>query len=86
MVLLRNRDKDFNRQEIQDNVDIPENSLGPVLTRLKELGLIRHKSGYWAIGKDDRLAAVAAKATASESLDERLGTEDREEWVYTEDS
>lgn len=40
-------------------------SVGAVLSRLEDRGLVRYKGRYWAIGDDDRLASYAAQTTAS---------------------
>lgn len=65
--LATNDDKAFTQTEIHDATDIPRSSIGVVLSRLEDRGLVRHQGRYWAIGDDDRLAAYATQEAASSS-------------------
>ena len=55
----------FRQSEIAEGTGINRGSVGAVLSRLEARDLVRHKGRYWAIAKDDRLAAYAAQETAS---------------------
>jgi DNA-binding IclR family transcriptional regulator len=55
----------FTQTEIHEATDIPRGSVGAVLSRLEDRGLVRHRGRYWAIAEDDRLAAYAAQTQAS---------------------
>lgn len=47
--LLENDDNAFTAAEIADATDVSENSVSPVLSRLRAEGLVRHRGRYWAI-------------------------------------
>lgn len=55
--------------------------IGPVLVRLEERGLVRHKGKYWTIGEDDRLASYAAMAHTFATVEERFPDEEMDEWL-----
>lgn len=63
--LAANDDQAFTQTEIHDATDIPRGSVGVVLSRLEERGLVRHRGRYWAIAADDRLASYATQQAAS---------------------
>lgn len=65
--LAANDEQAFTQTEIHDATDIPRGSVGVVLSRLEERGLVRHRGRYWAIAKDERLASYAAQQAASSS-------------------
>ncbi|SDR39741.1 MarR family transcriptional regulator [Natronobacterium texcoconense] len=78
--LLTNDDKAFRRQEIADATDIDPNAVSAVLSRLKERNLVRHKPPYWAVGDRERIRRAVDFSLSLETLNERLGTEDMDEW------
>jgi predicted transcriptional regulator of viral defense system len=63
--LAENNDQAFTQKEIHQATDINRGSVGAVLSRLEERGLVRHKGKYWTVEKDDRLASAAAQEGAS---------------------
>lgn len=63
--LAENRDKAFTQTEIHAETEIKRGSVGAVLSRLEDRGLVRHRGRYWAIAEDDRLASYAAQTQAS---------------------
>lgn len=63
--LITHPDQGFTQTEIHDATGINRSSVGVVLTRLRDRGLVRHKGRYWAIAEDDRLASYAAQQAAS---------------------
>ncbi|EMA06118.1 MULTISPECIES: MarR family transcriptional regulator [Haloarcula] len=63
--LTANDDQAFTQTEIYEATDIPRGSVGVVLSRLEDRGLVRHRGRYWAIADDDRLASFAAQQAAS---------------------
>lgn len=65
--LAENDDRAFTQTEISEATEIGRGSVGSVLSRLEDRGLVRHRGRYWAIAEDDRLAAYAAQAGASSS-------------------
>ena len=65
--LATNDEQAFTQTEIHEATDIPRGSVGVVLSRLEERGLVRHRGRYWAIMDDERLASYAAQQVASSS-------------------
>lgn len=63
--LAENDHQAFTQTEIHEATGIKRGSVGAVLSRLEDRGLVRHKGRYWAIGDDDRLASYAAQTNAS---------------------
>jgi DNA-binding IclR family transcriptional regulator len=63
--LAEHDDKAFTQTEIHEATDINRGSVGAVLSRLEDRGLVRHRGRYWAIGEDDRLVSYAAQTQAS---------------------
>ncbi len=79
--LLRNRDKAYKALEIAEAAGIDENSIHPVLHRLEERGLVRHKEPYWALGDPDAVRDAQLFQSTAGFLDDELGPESREEWL-----
>lgn len=75
--LAENDDQAFTQTEIHEATGIKRGSVGAVLSRLEDRGLVRHKGRYWAIGDDDRLASYAAQTNASSAstIDDYYGEE-----------
>jgi DNA-binding IclR family transcriptional regulator len=61
----RNSEQAFTQTEIHEATDINRGSVGAVLSRLADRGLVRHRGRYWAIAEDERLASYAAQTGAS---------------------
>ena len=68
--LARNEESAFSRSEIRDGTNLPDGSVGPVLTRLADDGLVDHRGQYWTLASE-KLEAMAP----DEFLDDL-----REEW------
>jgi hypothetical protein len=79
--LVENSDKAFKATEIADETDVHPNSIQPVLSRLRSRGLVRHKEPYWALGDIERVRDAYAFRSAAQLLDEKVGEENREEWI-----
>jgi predicted transcriptional regulator of viral defense system len=67
----------FTQTELHDATGINRSSVGVVLSRLEDRGLVRHRGRYWAIGDDDRLASYAAqtRASSASTTDDYYGEE-----------
>lgn len=63
--LADNSDKAFTPKELSGETGVKKGSIGAVLSRLEERGLVRHKGKYWAIVEDDRLASFTAVVEGS---------------------
>lgn len=78
--LAANDDKAFKAVEIAEETGVDENSIGTVLKRLEDRDLVRHRGEYWAIGEPERLRSFERYRRATERLNDRYGTENRDEW------
>lgn len=84
--LYENRDRAWKAKEIARRTAVNENSIHPVLSRLEERELVRHKGPYWAITDDtDRLRRAADTHRVTQLFDHLYGEEDRETWVDPND-
>jgi transcription initiation factor IIE alpha subunit len=63
--LVDHDDQAFTQTEIHEATGIKRGSVGAVLSRLEDRGLVRHRGRYWAAAEDDRLASYAAQTRAS---------------------
>lgn len=79
--LSEHPDAAFRQHEIIEGTEVKAGSIGPVLSRLEERGLVRHKGKYWTIGEDDRLASYAAMTHTFATAEERFPDEDMGEWM-----
>lgn len=79
--LARNQDKAYKAIEIAEATDVNENSIHPVLNRLEERGLLRHREPYWAIGDPEAVRDAMVFSSTAKFLDDVLGPESREEWL-----
>lgn len=79
--LLQHRNQAFTPKEIESRVDVPDGAIGVLLSRLEDRGVVRHRGKYWAIERDDSLAALSAMTASTQALNEELGEEDLEEWA-----
>jgi DNA-binding transcriptional ArsR family regulator len=78
--LASSPEKAFTPKEIHEATEVPRGSVGVVLSRLEERGLVRHRSEYWAIADDEDIEkTLNAMATARAATD-RFGPEDPDEW------
>ncbi|MDG5759313.1 TrmB family transcriptional regulator [Natronococcus sp. A-GB1] len=78
--LIANDDHAFKATEIADRTEINRNSISTVLGRLKDRDLVRHKGEYWAIGDRERIRSFDRYRRATERLNERYGSEDKDAW------
>jgi hypothetical protein len=81
--LVRNRDQAFKATEIVDATDVDPNSIHPVLRRLANRDLVRHRAPYWAAGDLESIRDAAVFSSTSAFLDDELGPESRAAWLDT---
>lgn len=76
--LAEHDEQAFTQTEIHEGTEIPRGSVGVVLSRLEDRGLVRHRGRYWAIAEDDRLASYAAQrgASSASTTDDYYGQTD----------
>jgi predicted transcriptional regulator of viral defense system len=78
--LASSPDKAFTPKEIHEATEVARGSVGVVLSRLEDQGLVRHRGEYWAIAEDEDVEkTLSAMATARAATDQ-LGPEDPDEW------
>lgn len=82
LVFLSNHDsRAWKQSEIASRTGVKHGSIGAVLSRLYDQGLVRHRGEYWAITDDrDRLTAAVDLHRITTLLDERYGSEQKSEW------
>lgn len=79
--LLEHRDKAFKASEIAERTGVNENSIQPVLGRLRARGLVRHKEPYWTIGDVEAVRDAFVHSSTVSFLEDELGPESRTEWL-----
>ena len=80
--LWENRDQAWKATEIARRTDVSKNSIHPVLSRLEDRGLVRHKGPYWAITDDrEHLRRAYDLHRANHLFSDLYGEEDRDEWL-----
>lgn len=83
--LVRNRDRAFKASEIAEQTEVSQNSIHPVLRRLRERGLVRHREPYWAVGDLEAIRDAMLLHSTTTTLDDELGPESRDEWLSAAD-
>ncbi|WP_436908075.1 MarR family transcriptional regulator [Halosimplex marinum] len=73
-------DQAFTPKEIRGATDVPRGSIGVVLSRLEDRGLVRHRGEYWAIAPDADVDTALTSAHVARAASDRLGAEDPSEW------
>jgi predicted transcriptional regulator of viral defense system len=70
----------FTPKEIHEGTDVARGSVGVVLSRLEERGLLRHRGEYWAIAADKDVEKTLSALSTARAATDRLGQEDPDEW------
>ena len=70
----------FSPKEIHEATDVARGSVGVVLSRLEERGLVRHRGEYWAIADDADVKKTLSALTTARAATDRLGEENPDEW------
>jgi len=70
----------YTPKEIHERTGVARGSVGVVLSRLEERGLVRHRGEYWAIADDEDIEKTLSAMAAARAATDRLGPEDPEEW------
>lgn len=78
--LASSPDKAFTPKEIHQATDVTRGSVGVVLSRLEERGLVRHRGEYWAIADDEDVEKTLSAMATSRAVTDQLGPEDPDEW------
>ena len=78
--LSANSDQAFTPKEIHEATEIARGSVGVVLSRLEDRGLVRHRGEYWAIEPDADVDTTLSSLATARNATERFGREDPEAW------
>lgn len=78
--LASSPEKAFTPKEIHDATAVARGSVGVVLSRLDERGLVRHRGDYWAIDPDADIDKTLSGMATARVVTEDLGAEDPDEW------
>ncbi|MFB6178454.1 MAG: MarR family transcriptional regulator [Halorientalis sp.] len=70
----------FTPKEIHDGTDILRGSVGVVLSRLEDRGLVRHRGEYWAIADVEDIGTTLSALSTARAMSDRFGPEDPAEW------
>jgi len=70
----------YTPKEIHEATDVARGSVGVVLSRLEDRGLVRHRGDYWAIDPDAGAAQTLDGLRTARTMTERFGPEDPDEW------
>lgn len=78
--LASNADLAFTPKEVHESTDVPRGSVGVVLSRLEDRGLVRHRGEYWAVAEDAVVETTLTSMGTARTATDRLGVEDPDEW------
>ncbi|QPV61770.1 MarR family transcriptional regulator [Halosimplex litoreum] len=78
--LAAHDDQAFTPKEIRGATDVARGSVGVVLSRLEDRGLVRHRGEYWAIAPDADIDAALTSVHVARAASDRFGAEDPAEW------
>jgi len=78
--LAGNADKAFTPKEIHEATDVARGSVGVVLSRLAEDGLVDHRGDYWAVADPHDAAKTLTESGTVRVVTERFDGEDPDEW------
>lgn len=79
-VLRAHPETAFTRSEIADATDVPVNSVGPTLVRLRDRGHVDHRGQYWRVSDHDRGLDAAVDQSAATAAARESESFDRESW------
>jgi DNA-binding IclR family transcriptional regulator len=70
----------YTPKEIHEATGVKRGSVGVVLSRLEDRGLVRHRGDYWAISEGVDVETTLNAMSTARTVTERLGAEDPDEW------
>lgn len=80
--LAANSDKAYTPSEIHEATGIARGSVGVVLSRLEDSGLVDHRGEYWAVAPEADAAKTLTGARVARAVTDRFGSEDPKEWGH----
>jgi predicted transcriptional regulator of viral defense system len=78
--LASSPDQAYTPNEIHDATGVARGSVGVVLSRLEDRGLVRHRGEYWAIADVEDLDKTFTAMTTARAMTNQFGSEDPDEW------
>ena len=78
--LASSPDRAYTPKEIHEATGLPRGSVGVVLSRLEDRGLVRHRGEYWAIANDEAVEKILSSMRAARTAIGRFGPDDPDEW------
>ena len=78
--LAASPDKAYTPKEIHESTGVARGSVGVVLSRLEDRGLVRHRGDYWAIAEHEDVETTLSALSTALAATDRLGPEDPDEW------
>ena len=78
--LASSPDKAYTPKEIHEATEIPRGSVGVVLSRLENRGLVRHRGDYWAVATGEDVEQTLNSMRTANTVTDRVGDEDPREW------
>ena len=79
--LAAKEDQAFLRSEVAEGTGVDPDSVGPVLSRLRDEGLVEYREGYWAIQRDERLGVLEEFLDELDDLAEQFEVSDLPDWI-----
>lgn len=78
--LAASPDKAYTPKEIHESTGVARGSVGVVLSRLEDRGLVHHRGDYWAIADTEDIETTLTALSTARAATDRLGPEDPDEW------
>ncbi len=78
--LAANPERAYTPKEIHDATGVVRGSVGVVLSRLEDRGLVRHRGEYWAVADVEDVDTTLTAMTVARAATDRFGSEDPAEW------
>lgn len=78
--LASSPDQAYTPKEIHDATGVARGSVGVVLSRMEDRGLVRHRGEYWAIADVENIEKTLNAMTTARAATDQLGSEDPDEW------
>ena len=78
--LAAHSDRAYTPKEIHEATDVARGSVGVVLSRLEDRGLVRHRGEYWAVADDAEVETTLSAMRTAGAMTDRFDPEDPDEW------
>ena len=78
--LASSPDQAYTPKEIHEATGVAQGSVGVVLSRLEDRGLVRHRGEYWAIADVEDVDKTLSAMAVARATTDQFGPEDPDEW------